>query len=52
MSTAADEHENSWIVVTILTSKAREEDMDLPLLMEVIFLVLKADMKEVQAGVL
>lgn len=47
MFTVVDEYENFWIVVIILIFKAREEDMDLFLLMEVIFFVFKVDMKEV-----
>lgn len=47
MFTVVDEYENFWIVVIILIFKVREEDMDLFLLMEVIFFVFKVDMKEV-----
>lgn len=40
--------ENSQIVVTILTSKVKDEGTVLSLLLEVIFLVLTEKMKEVE----
>lgn len=52
MSTAENEHENFWIIVTILTSKLREKDTDMFLLLEFILLVLMEDKKEFVLGII
>lgn len=40
-----NEDKNSWIVVIILTSNVREDDTDMFLLLDVVFLVLSKDKK-------